>query len=165
MPTLLIDDQLVHAAGSEGGADSIDDSQAGVNVGQELALSLGRICAILEKDNLGLLMVDQRPWIKETDLLDILQLVLEIWSGTQKRSVLEHLERVERNAHMTMGFNDTCLLCSRRDRVVIVVLLVTRPSLMCWFGDVSWHHVHNAIIYVSLLETCSTPKWVMMNLA
>ena len=53
--TLLINDQLVHAAGAERSPDGVDDGQAGIDIGQELTLALRRVSTILEKDNLWLL--------------------------------------------------------------------------------------------------------------
>lgn len=53
--TLLVNNQLVHAAGPKSGAHSVDDSQAGVDVGQELTLALRRVCTILQENDLRLL--------------------------------------------------------------------------------------------------------------
>lgn len=51
----IVVDELVHASWAEGGADDISDGTAGVDVANELRLSLAGICAFFEKDDLGLL--------------------------------------------------------------------------------------------------------------
>jgi len=52
--TLRVDDELVHAARAERGADGVGDSLAGVDVGDELATALGRVRALPQEDDLRL---------------------------------------------------------------------------------------------------------------
>lgn len=58
--TSLIYHQLVHAAGSKGGANGVDNSSAGVDIGDKLPFALGTICAFLEQNDLGLLMMGNK---------------------------------------------------------------------------------------------------------
>jgi len=51
----VIVDELVHASWTKGGADDISDGTTGVDVADELGLSLAGIRAFFEKDDLGLL--------------------------------------------------------------------------------------------------------------
>lgn len=44
-------DQLVHAAGPEGGADNVGHSTAGVDVGNELGLALRGVGSLLQEDD------------------------------------------------------------------------------------------------------------------
>jgi hypothetical protein len=49
------DDELVHAAGAEGGGDGVRDGETGVDVGEQLGRALGRVGALLEEDDRRLL--------------------------------------------------------------------------------------------------------------
>ncbi|KAI4382192.1 hypothetical protein MLD38_008187 [Melastoma candidum] len=58
---LVVVDELVHAAGAEGGADDVGDGGAGVDVADELRLPLGSISAFLEEYDLWLLFTIFSP--------------------------------------------------------------------------------------------------------
>lgn len=51
---LVVVDQLVHAAGAEGGADDVSHHRAGVDVAHQLPLPLRRVRAFLQQDDLRL---------------------------------------------------------------------------------------------------------------
>lgn len=52
---LFVVDQLVHAARAKSGAHGVNDGHAGVDVADELGLSLTGVSALFEQDDLGLL--------------------------------------------------------------------------------------------------------------
>lgn len=55
-PSVGVDHKLVHAARAEGSANGINHNLAGVDVGDELAAALARVCALAQQDNAGLLL-------------------------------------------------------------------------------------------------------------
>lgn len=49
--TLLIHNQLVHATGSQRGANRVHNRSTGANIGQQLPLALRRVGAFLEQND------------------------------------------------------------------------------------------------------------------
>ena len=53
--TIIINHKLVHASGTQGGSDSINNGLAGIDVANELRLSLARVCPLFQQDDWSLL--------------------------------------------------------------------------------------------------------------
>lgn len=48
--TSVVDDELVHAAGTQRGAHSLSNHLAGIDVADKLRDTLGRVCTLLQQD-------------------------------------------------------------------------------------------------------------------
>ena len=55
MAHAVVDDQFVHATRSQGGANGVDDRHAGIDVADQLRLSLAGVRALFQQDNWWLL--------------------------------------------------------------------------------------------------------------
>lgn len=47
--------ELVHSSGAQGGANYISNRNAGIDIADQLRLSLAGVCAFFKEDDLGLL--------------------------------------------------------------------------------------------------------------
>jgi hypothetical protein len=57
--SVLADEELVHAPGTEGGPHGLNHHLAGIDVGNQLLLSLGIFRALFQEDNLRLLKINR----------------------------------------------------------------------------------------------------------